>query len=504
MKLRDLTGSPIIFVITLGEGKSPPLMSTASRDDRPLLALLTSHWLTMGGALLATVAGCAWLLTLPNQVRGHASNPYIGILSFVILPIVLGLGLALMAAGVLLSRRAIRRGIRQALTREASRRRLAGFLIVATVLNIAIMSQLSYSAVTFMEESRFCGQSCHVMKPEFAAYQVSPHARVACVECHVTPGAVGWVKSKMAGTRQLLDVVLDRYPRPIRSAMTTNRLVPASETCEKCHWPEQFSGGRLRVIPEYAEDEPNTPGQTVLMMMVGGGGVRGIHGAHFGPGVTIRYAATDSTRQTIPWVEYRNANAKESRAYAAEGVRQEEAAKLPQYEMQCVDCHNRPTHTFRLPERAVNRAMALGQIPVTLPFIRKKGVELLRVSYPSNEEAGRRIPAALRDFYREERPETHRTRPADIDLAATALVAIYNQNVFPDLGVTWGTYPNHLGHTDSPGCFRCHDEAHTAAGGKTISQDCGACHEVVAASEASPEVLRTLGLKDRISKLQRQ
>jgi hypothetical protein len=141
---------------------------------------------------------------------------------------------------------------------------------------------------------------------------------------------------------------------------------------------------------------------------------------------------------------------------------------------------------------------------VTLPFIRKKGVEVLRGSYPSNEEAGRKIPAALRDFYREEHPETPRSRPADIDLAAAALVAIYNQNVFPDLGVTWGTYPNHLGHTDSPGCFRCHDEAHTAAGGKTITQDCGACHEVIAASEASPEVLRTLGLRDRISKLQRQ
>ncbi len=479
-------------------------MSPSERDDRPVLSLLTSHWLTMGGALLATVAGCAWVLTLPNQVRGHASNPYIGILSFVILPVVLALGLVLMLAGIVLSRRAIRRGMRKALTREASRRRLAGFLIVATVLNIAIMSQLSYSAVTFMEESRFCGLSCHAMKPEYAAYQVSPHARVACVECHVVPGAAGWVKSKMAGTRQLLDVILDRYPRPIQSAMTTNRLVPASETCEKCHWPEQFGGGRLRVIPEYAEDESNTPSQTVLMMMVGGGGVRGIHGAHFGSGVTIRYASTDATRETIPWVEYRNAIAKESRIYTVAGLQPVDAEKLLRHEMQCVDCHNRPTHTFRLPERAVNRAMALGRIPVSLPFIRKKGVEALRVTYGSSEEAGRRITATIRDFYRDEHPDTLRSRPADIDLAAAALVGIYNENVFPDLGVTWGTYRNHLGHTDSPGCFRCHDESHTAADGKAITQDCGACHEVVAASEASPDVLRTLGLRDRISKVQRK
>lgn len=458
----------------------------------------------MGGALLATVAGCAWILTLPNQVHGHASNPYIGILAFVILPLLMAFSLILMFVGIWLSRRAIRLGLAKAPTREVARKRLAAFLVVATVLNIGIMSQLSYRAVTFMEEASFCGESCHVMKPEFAAYQVSSHARVECVECHVTPGAAGWVKSKMAGTRQLVQVIFNSHPRPIHTAMTTDRLVPSSDTCEKCHWPEQFAGARLRVIPEFAEDEKNTASQTVIMMMVGGGGLRGIHGAHFGPGVAIRYGATDSTRATIPWVEYRDASTKEPRAYAVEGFKPEDGAKLRYYDMQCVDCHNRPTHTFRLPERAVNRAMAGGRIPVSLPYIRKKSVEALRTTYASNQEASQKIPAVISDFYRQEHPAMYQSRQADIEKAAGTLVAIYNENVFPDLGVTWGTYPNNLGHTDFPGCFRCHDEAHTSAGGKTITQDCSACHEVVAASEVSPEVLRTLGLQDRISKLQKQ
>jgi hypothetical protein len=257
------------------------------------------------------------------------------------------------------------------------------------------------------------------------------------------------------------------------------------------------------VIPEFADDEQNTPSQTVLMMMVGGGAVRGIHGAHFGPGVTIRYASTDSTRAEIPWVEYRNASTGESRTYAVDSFKPQDASKLRHYEMQCVDCHNRPTHTFWLPERAVNRAMALGRIPVSLPYIRKKGVETLRVVYASNQEASQKIPAAIREFYRQEHPATFQARSPDIERAAGALVAIHDQNVFPDLGVTWGTYPNHLGHTDFPGCFRCHDQAHVSADGKTITQDCRACHEVVAASEASPEVLRTLGLQHRISKLRR-
>ena len=456
----------------------------------------------MVGALLASVAGCTWLLALLTQIRGHATNPYIGILLFIILPIVFAIGLILIPVGLWLSRRAVRHGLRQAVNRETSLRRLAIFVVAATILNVVIMSQLSYRAVEYMEGTQFCGQACHVMKPEFTAYENSPHARVLCVECHVAPGAQGWVESKMAGTRQLVQVMFNSYPRPIKSALETNRLVPASETCEKCHWPDQFGGARLRVIPEYADDETNTLTQTVLMVMIGGGGVRGIHGAHFGPGVSMRYGTTDSTRQTISLVEYKDARANVARTYKAEDLKPGDEAKLQYYSMQCVDCHNRPTHIFRLPERAVNRALALGRISASLPFIKKKGVEVLKAEYASSEEAAKKIPESIRNYYRDAYPAVHQSRAADIEMAGKSILAIYNENVFPDLNVTWGTYPNHLGHTDFPGCFRCHDEAHTSADKKTITQDCGACHEMVAAAEATPEVLRTLGLDERISKLQ--
>ena len=475
-----------------------------SDTDRPVLSFLTSHWLSMVGAALATVAGCTWLVALPTQIRGNATNPYIGILLFVILPIVLIVGLILIPIGMWLSRRALRQGLKQAVTRTTSLRRLGAFLAAVSMLNIVIISQFSYHAVEYMEGTQFCGQSCHVMKPEFTAHRSSPHARVLCVECHVAPGAAGWVESKMAGTRQLVQVVFNSYPRPISSAMTSNRLVPASETCEKCHWPDQFGGARLRVIPDYADDEPNTLSQTVLMMMIGGGGIRGIHGAHFGPGVSIRYAATDSTRQTIPWVEYKSPGSHAVRTYTTDGVKPQDAAKLERYDMQCVDCHNRPTHTFQLPERAVNRSIALGQIPVSLPFIKKRGVEVLKAEYASSEDAAKQIPEAIRSYYRQGYPAVYQSRASDIDRAANAILNIYNHNVFPDLKVTWGTYPNNLGHTDFPGCFRCHDESHTSSDGKTITQDCGTCHELVAASEASPEVLRTLGLEETLSQMQRK
>jgi nitrate/TMAO reductase-like tetraheme cytochrome c subunit len=467
-----------------------------------MLVLLTSHWLTMAGALLATIAGFTWVLSLPNLLRESAQDPYVGILLFVGLPIVLILGLILMPIGAWLSRREIRRGLRTAPTRETVLKRLAWFLLAATILNVVIVSQLSYGAARYMESVRFCGTTCHVMKPQYTAYQNSPHARVACVDCHIAPGARGWVESKMAGTRQLVDVLFGTYRRPIKSAMETNQLVPASETCEKCHWPQHFNGARLRVIPDYADDEQNTRTQTVLTMMVGGGGVRGIHDAHFGPGVRIRYASTDSTRQTIPWVAYTDKNG--SRTFAVAGTKPEDVAKLWQYQMQCVDCHNRPTHTFQLPERVMNRAMELGRIPVTLPFIKKKGVEVLRTEYATGEEAAQKIPAAIREYYRRSYPAIYAARAGDVEMAANTILAMYNQNVFPDLKVTWGTYKNNLGHTDFPGCFRCHDEMHASADGKTITQDCSACHEIVATSEASPQVLQTLGVEKRLEELQKK
>jgi hypothetical protein len=185
-------------------------------------------------------------------------------------------------------------------------------------------------------------------------------------------------------------------------------------------------------------------------------------------------------------------------------VKPDDAAKFPRYDMQCVDCHNRPTHTFQLPDRAVNRAIALGQIPVSLPFIKKRAVEVLKTEYATSEDAAKQIPEAIRSYYRQEQPAVYQSRTADVDRAANAILNIYNENVFPDLKVTWGTYPNNLGHTDFPGCFRCHDDGHKASDGKTITQDCGACHEMVATSEASPEVLRTLGLEEKLLKMQKK
>jgi hypothetical protein len=461
----------------------------------------------MLGVALVTTAGFSWLFVLPTQLRGHTNNPYIGILVFILIPVIFVLGLALTAFGVFLARRRIgtrEQGLLVGADRRVYIRRLAVFFTATTAINIIIGTQGTYRAVHHMETVQFCGQSCHVMTPEFSAHENSSHARVECVECHVTPGAGGWVASKRAGTRQLMDVVFNRVHYPIESAMESNRLVPSRGTCEQCHWPQKFDAVKLRVIFHFQDDAANTQTQTVLMMLTGGGDLGGIHGKHMRPGVQIQYAAADAKRQTIPWVEYRDGNTGETRTFLADGSTVQSVAGLPRHQMECVDCHNRPTHTFELPERAIDQAMGVGRISPSLPLIKKEAVELLKANYSSNEEAARLIPAALTRFYQQSDPAVSSGRSHEISDAGREIAAIYNRNVFPDLKVTWGTYPNNLGHTDFPGCFRCHDGSHSTPDKKTtITQDCNTCHEPLAIEEGTPGVLKTLGLQDRIASLQK-
>jgi hypothetical protein len=223
------------------------------------------------------------------------------------------------------------------------------------------------------------------MKPEFTAHQSLPQASVECVDCQVAPGAGGWVECKKAGTRQLMDVVFNRVRYPIESAMESNRLVPSRGTCEQCHRPQTFDGVKLRVLFHFQEDAAKTQTQTVSMMLTGGGDLGGIHGRHLRPGVEIRYAAADPKRQTIPWVEYRNRNTGEIRAFSADSSTVRSVESVPRHQMECVDRHDRPTHTFELPKRAADGALGLGRISPTLPFIKKKAV--LKAKYSSNEEA---------------------------------------------------------------------------------------------------------------------
>lgn len=477
-------------------------MTDATPRHRPVLAALTSHWLSMLGMFLLITALITWIFVLPLHDRGGSSNPYIGIVIFIVVPILFLTGLITIPVGVYLGRRQVRASLAAVDDRRVAVRRLLIFLGVTTLINVFVGTQITYRAVEQMESVQFCGGACHVMTPQARSHPVSPHARIACVECHVGEGARGFIEAKTAGTRQLVEVAFDTYPRPVPPALSSGRLVPSTETCEHCHWPDKFSATRLKVLSKFGEDETNTETQTVLMMMVGGSRTGGIHGKHFGPGIEIRFAAADAQRQTIPWVEFKNANTGESRVYTKDGTGAD-GASLPKIAMQCVDCHNRPAHTFLLPERALDQEFAGGWLPTTLPYLKKKSLEVLKATYASSEEAATKIPNAIVEYYKQAHPDVYAARGADVQAAGRRVAEVYSRNVFPELNVTWGTYQNNLGHDPAPGCFRCHDEEHKTPEGKTITQDCAVCHEAIAVDEASPEVLKTLGLAQRLGAIRK-
>jgi hypothetical protein len=330
------------------------------------------------------------------------------------------------------------------------------------------------------------------MIPEYVSYQRSPHSRVHCVSCHIGPGASWFVKYKLSGLRQVAAVTLNSYPRPIPTPVENLR--PARETCEQCHWPEKISENRIRVVRKHADDEKSTPNYTVLLMKVGGsstatGKAAGIHW-HIGANNKVEYIATDRQRQTIPWVRLTQ-DAGKVTEYVVPGsdLTPEKVAETEKRIMDCVDCHNRPTHIYTLPERTLDQAMFDDLVDSSLPFIRKKGLELIKAEYASKEAGLRIIYDSMLQYYQKEYPEVWKAKKDGIERSAESIRLIYDRNVYPEMRVFWGTYSNNIGHTDFPGCFRCHDDNHKSASGKTIRQDCDTCHSLLAVEELKPPVI---------------
>jgi nitrate/TMAO reductase-like tetraheme cytochrome c subunit len=466
--------------------------------------------ISLAGGALTTASGVTmiayWLVELFGRFN---DNPYLGIIFFLLLPVLFIAGLLLIPVGMWVRRKKLLKAGQIPLEfpkvdfNDKIFRRGIDIVLTATIVNLLVVAMASYRGAAYMDSPQFCGQSCHVMHPEFTAYKISAHSHVACVDCHIGTGAQAYLSAKVNGTKQLVEVSLHPlaplaprfipdYPTPIPSPVQNLR--PARVICEGCHTPARFIGEKLLVKSSFADDEKNTETQTVLVLHLGGrdslSHLTGIHGVHLGH---IEYVATDSTRTTIPWVQKRNDDGTETvfaTAAAGQGAPQGERRV-----MDCIDCHNRAAHTFVTAEDALNRAMAEGAVSPELPWVHKKGLELLKGNYTSETEAHTQIPVQLEAFYRSEHPEVLTTKAALVKSAGEQLVTLYNQNVFPSMKVTWGTHPNHIGHMDYPGCWRCHDGDHAAKGGASITNDCSACHNLLVQDQPKPKVLADLGIQ---------
>ena len=368
-----------------------------------------------------------------------------------------------------------------------SRRGLFALLMV-----LAAMGGIAtFSAVTLLnwtETADFCGR-CHTMAPELAAYEAGPHRDVACAECHVEPGVGGWIKAKLAGTRQLVEVVLGTFPTPIPPP--NHSLLPSStDTCQKCHAVESHAVATLKTSTMFAEDEDNTRQFVGLMVRPAGGDVFDVNkSVHWHVLRNVDYWSPDANSARIDLVEETTETGHLNQFIGQSEITDSAnadpdidaiKASQPETTMTCYDCHNRVGHSIPNPRTGLDRDLSTGVIDSTLPYIKREGMRILWATYP-DEQAADAAADELANFYAVNYPDVAATRADEIDDAIDQIKVLYRLTATPEMKVTAKTYPDNLGHLDFPGCFRCHDGGHFlvvdgVVTKKTIPSTCDTCH----------------------------
>jgi hypothetical protein len=456
------------------------------------LPRILHNWISYAGAAIAALALILFIFLFAiHSIVATSQVPYAGLIIFVFVPMIFVFGMILIPIGMLFEWHRWRtKGIRS-LPRfpiidlnNPRDRNATFFFVVGSILLIILVTVSGYKAYHVTDSVTFCGTLCHsVMKPEYTAYRNSPHARVRCVDCHVGPGADWFVRSKMSGLYQVYAVTFNKYPRPI--PVPIEHLRPAQETCEQCHWPEQFFGAQQKKLIHFLPDKQNTRWDINMLIKIGGGSpesglTEGIHW-HMNIANHVEFIATDKEEQHIPWVRITNLKTGESTEYMSteNPLSKEQMASATVTKMDCMNCHNRPTHIFNSPSYSMNLALGTGKIDSTLPFIKQNGVELLSKHYDSTKAALKGIEDGVNKFYEENHSESTNHSANSISDAVAQIQDIYLNNFFPRMKVRWDIYPNNIGHLNFPGCFRCHDGLHKSAEGKVIPRKCTTCHTII-------------------------
>ncbi len=464
------------------------MTETISKKERA--PRLTRNFISMSGMAIVVASLASIIFLFLAEMLATRSNPYLGIFTYIIFPAFLIVGLVIVVLGMLIERRRRRRLSPDEIAaypkidlNDPRRRRSLMTFLGLTFLFIFVSAFGSYRAYEYTDSVAFCGQLCHeVMNPEFVAYQASPHARVRCVDCHVGPGADWYVRSKLSGLYQVYSVNFNKFPRPIPTPV--HNLRPAQETCEQCHWPEKFFGAQLKVFNRYGYDEANTLRQIRMLINTGGGSpttglVTGIHW-HMNIANEITYISSDDQRQVIPWVRMKDREGNIT-DFIATGVEMtaEEIERASKRRMDCVDCHNRPSHIYQPPDRAVNEGFVSGRLDPSLPYLKAQAVEALTREYGSTDEARNTIASSIDEYYRTNYPAIYEQKQQSIKGAIAEIQRIFSTYFFPEMKVDWQTHPDNVGHYYFQGCFRCHDNEHKSATGRVIRADCNICHTVL-------------------------
>ena len=442
---------------------------------------LLHNWISFTGVIIALGGVFSFLLLFAFDLVSSNSNPYVGILAYVVAPGFFFLGAMLVVGG---GWRTYRRFIREHpeaprsfkvaidLSKVKGRRTLLYFAIgAATFLLLSAIG--SYQTYHYTESVNFCGQTCHEpMHPQFEAYLHSPHAEVACTECHIGSGVEYYVKAKLNGVRQLYHTFKGDFHRPI--TMSAKDLRPADETCGDCHSSGRNAGIKEKFYTHFLADETNTFFGLRMRLNVGGaetpGAVAGGIHWHMNLENKVEYIALGDDQEEIPWVRMTNADGEvtEFRGYGFE----DDIEGHTVYTMDCLDCHNRPAHQFATPINLVDTAMYAGRIDSSMPWVKSNVVETLTRNYATLDEALMEIAFSLGDTYAEY---------DGVNKLIDEVAKIYESSFFPTMKADWRAYPDNSGHKDTAGCFRCHDGMHESNDGKTLSaSNCNSCHTILA------------------------
>jgi len=464
-----------------------------------LRIFLRSPAALVGATILALLFPILVISTL-FDLQGGIENPYFSLLIYLVLGPLAVIALILIVLGLIRARGYENvpytyEFFKRQLTNPERYNRIRRIVRTSTLLISAFLLLLvifTYSGHRYTDSMQFCGNFCHIMAPEFITHQNSPHSRVSCIACHIGKDVAGITTAKFTGLNQLYATVTDTYPRPIPTPL--NNLRPTRKTCEECHRPEKFHGQKLYVTDTFLPDVYNSRVQTAMIMKIGSGGylgrsAQGIHW-HISEQHPLNYVTAAGNPQEIIRVFLTDAAGKRT-VYFKNG-----SSRLPQeaseHLMDCLDCHNRPTHIYLSPEAALDHQFLARRIPVMLPFIKREALAAITQPYPTTPKALAGIAAQLRQRYLTPGSDLFVSESDLVEQAIRGTQQAYKENVFPETQIRWGTYKDLIGHRDGSGCFRCHDGSFTSPEGKTISRDCDLCHIILAENEPAENIAKTL------------
>jgi hypothetical protein len=468
-----------------------------SRPEPETRAGLSNNWLTILGYALAACGLTGVVFFIGADLIFSRDGSYVGVAVVPPLLVTLG-GCALIALGIFREWWRRNRGLPPSAPGEALLR-LGGklmqrsnslFLVpMAPLASLGILfaGAGSLTAVEYTESNAFCGEMCHdVMGPEATVYQESAHAKIACVKCHVGEGSESYIRSKLNGMRQLSAVAIGSYSRPIPTPIHNRR--PSREMCESCHWPERFIDYKVLTRTYFPSSGDDEPLRLRAMLKVGGGRSdlvesSGIH-YHMLIAHKVEFVTRDKRRQDVAWVRMTHPDGKVEEFRNTENPMSDaERDKLAAHVLECIDCHSRPAHRFPPPVDSVNAGLLTGLISRELPEIKVEAVRALDGGYATTEEALAGIDLGLRAFYDENYPDVLEDDLDELERTVASLQGIYQRTIFPEMKADWSSHPDNIGHRDSPGCFRCHNDEMESEDGETIFTDCSRCHVILAQGE---------------------